>query len=369
MSDPSQAGAPLDQPAEVREEERIDPARIEPFLRRTMPQFEGPVSVLQFPKGHSNLTYLVKAGGREVVLRRPPFGVKVKSAHDMKREYDILSALQGVYGRAPRPIAFCEDESVIGAKFYLMERVTGVVLRGEKPPPGLAFTPELLRKTSTALVDNLVDLHAVDVTRPPLSNIGKPQGYVARQVTGWTERYFKAKTDEIPAVEAAAAWLGRNMPKESGASVVHNDYKYDNVMLDPRDLTRVVAVLDWEMATVGDPLMDLGTFIGYWGDADDPEELRARAYGPTSLPGSLSRLQVVERYAETSGREVGSILFYYVFALFKIAVIVQQIYKRWVDGATRDPRFGTLINWVRVMAHQSERALTRGRIDRLGEKA
>jgi aminoglycoside phosphotransferase (APT) family kinase protein len=285
----------------------------------------------------------------------------------MKREYDILSALKGVYGCAPRPIAFCEDESLIGAKFYLMERVRGVILRGDKPPPGVTFTPDLLRRTSTALVDNLVDLHAVDVTKPPLSSIGKPQGYVARQVKGWTERYANARTEDIRGVEQAAAWLARNMPKESGASVIHNDYKYDNVMLDADDLTRIVAVLDWEMATVGDPLMDLGSFIGYWGDPDDPQELRTRAYGPTYLPGSLSRLQLVERYSERSGREVGSILFYYVFALFKIAVIVQQIYKRYVEGSTRDPRFASLIDWVRIMAHQAERALEKGRIDRLGE--
>ena len=359
---------PLDQPAEVREEERIDPARIEPFLRRALPDAAGPVSVLQFPKGHSNLTYLLRVGDREVVLRRPPFGVKVKSAHDMRREYDILSALNGAYGRAPKPIAFCDDEFLIGAKFYLMERVRGLILRGDRPPAGMTFTPELLRQTSTALVDNLADLHAVDVKRPPLSTIGRPEGYVARQVTGWTRRYVDAKTEEIPGVEAAAAWLARNMPAESGAAVVHNDYKYDNVMLDPNDLTRIVAVLDWEMATVGDPLMDLGTFIGYWGDPDDPEELRTRAYGPTYLPGSLSRLQLVERYAEKSGRAVGSILFYYVFALFKIAVIVQQIYKRYVEGHTRDPRFAGLIHWVRVMAHQAERALAMGRIDRLGER-
>jgi len=191
---------------------------------------------------------------------------------------------------------------------------------------------------------------------------------VARQVKGWTERYSNAKTDEIGGVETAAAWLGRNMPAESGTAVIHNDYKYDNVILDPNDLTRIVAVLDWEMATVGDPLMDLGTFIGYWGDPDDPQELRTRSYGPTYLPGSLSRLQIVERYAERSGRAVGSILFYYVFALFKIAVIVQQIYKRYVDGQTRDPRFASLIHWVRVMAHQAERALEKGRIDRLGEQ-
>jgi aminoglycoside phosphotransferase (APT) family kinase protein len=358
----------IDQPTEMREEERIDPARIEAFLRRALPDAAGPVSVLQFPRGHSNLTYLLRAGEREVVLRRPPFGVKVKSAHDMKREYDILSALKGVYPRAPRPIAFCDDESLIGARFYLMERVRGVILCGAEPPPGVTFAPELLRGTSTALVDNLADLHAVDVSRPPLSNLGRPRGYVARQVTGWTERYFNAKTDEISGVEAAAEWLARNMPVESGAAVIHNDYKYDNVMLDPSDLTRIVAVLDWEMATVGDPLMDLGTFIGYWGDPGDPEELRTRSYGPTWLPGSLSRSQIVERYAERSGRAVESILFYYVFALFKIAVIVQQIYKRYVEGVTSDSRFATLIQWVRVMARQAERALEKGRIDRLGER-
>jgi aminoglycoside phosphotransferase (APT) family kinase protein len=335
VSDRRAAELALDQPAEVREEERIDPAAIEPFLRRALPDAAGPVSVLQFPKGHSNLTYLLVVGEREVVLRRPPFGVKVKSAHDMKREYDILSALKGVYGRAPMPIAFCDDESLIGAKFYLMERVRGVILRGDKPAPGITFTPELMRKSSTGLVDNLADLHAIDVTRAPLSSMGRPQGYVARQVTGWTERYYKAKTDEVPGVEAAAAWLARNMPRESGAAVIHNDYKYDNVMLDPNDLTRIVAT---------------------------------RAYGPTYLPGSLSRMQLVERYSERSGRAVGSILFYYVFALFKIAVIVQQIYKRYVEGHTRDPRFASLIHWVRVMAHQAERALTMGRIDRLGEQ-
>jgi aminoglycoside phosphotransferase (APT) family kinase protein len=367
VNEPRAVEPSVDEPAQVREEERIDPSRVEPFLRSTLRDAAGPISILQFPKGHSNLTYLVRVGEREVVLRRSPFGVKVKSAHDMKREYEILSALKGVYRRAPKPIAFCDDESLIGAKFYLMERVRGVILRGDKPPSGIDFSPELLRQTSTALVDNLADLHAVDVTRPPLAALGHPRGYVGRQVNGWTERYLNAKTDEIPGVEAAAAWLSRNMPSESGAAVIHNDYKYDNVVLDPKDLTRIVAVLDWEMATVGDPLMDLGSFIGYWADSDDLSELRARAYGPTYLPGSLSRLQIVERYAQRSRLAVGPILFYYVFALFKIAVIVQQIYKRYVEGHTRDPRFASLLEWVRVMAHQAERALEKGRIDRLGK--
>ena len=365
---PSPPGAgrpPLDQPDEVRDEERFDPERLRPVLAAAFPDATGPISLLQFRKGHSNLTYLVRIGEQEAVLRRAPFGARIKTAHDMGREFAILSALQGVYPCAPRPLAFCEDESVIGARFYLMERVRGLILRGD-PASTAAATPALARATSTALVDNLVDLHAVDLVRSGLAQMGKPEGYVARQVGGWTERYRRARTDDVPQVEAAAAWLAGHMPPESGAALVHNDYKYDNVVFDPARSGHIVAVLDWEMATVGDPLMDLGTTLGYWIDADDPPALRARPSGPTFVPGCLSRVQVVERYAERSGREVGSVLFHYVFALVKIAVIVQQIYKRYVDGLTHDPRFAVLIDWVRVLGQQADRALERGRIDRLG---
>jgi len=356
----------IDAPDDVREEERFDAERLRGFLEAALPGASGPLQVLQFRKGYSNLTYLVRIGNQEAVLRRAPFGVQVKSAHDMRREFTILSALQGVYAKAPRPIAFCDDESLIGARFYLMERVRGVVVRTAEPPPGAVLTLELLRAISSALVDNLAGLHAVDVTGAELGSIGRPEGYVARQVTGWTERYAKAQTHDLPQVEAAAAWLARNLPKESGAAVIHNDYKYDNVVLDPGDLSRIVAVLDWEMATVGDPLMDLGTLLAYWCDPDDPPEMRARTYGPTFLPGSLSRTGLVERYQERSGRTGFDALFYYVFALFKNAVVVQQIYKRYVQGHTRDPRFATLGDWVRLVSAQAERALARGRIDRLG---
>jgi aminoglycoside phosphotransferase (APT) family kinase protein len=355
---------PVDEADEVREEEKFDPERLRPWLEAAFPGERGPIALLQFRKGHSNLTYLVRIGEHEAVLRRAPFGAKIKSAHDMGREFKILSSLQGFYAKAPRPLAFCEDESVIGARFYLMERVHGMILRGSTPAAGL--TPELLRASSIALVDNLVELHAVDLDRTGLAAIGKPQGYVARQVTGWTDRYFRAKTDEVPEVEEAAAWLAANMPGESGAALVHNDYKFDNVVLDPADPSRILAVLDWEMATVGDPLMDLGTMLGYWTDPDDPEEMRVRTYGPTFLPGCLSRLEIVERYSQRSGRAVGQVLFHYVFALLKIAAIVQQIHRRYVDGHTRDPRFADLLRSVRVISGQAVRALERGRIDRLG---
>ena len=355
-----------DEADEVRDEERFDPEKVRPWLEKAFPGATGPVVARQFRKGHSNLTYLVSLGDEEAVLRRAPFGATVKSAHDMGREWRILSALQGRYARAPRPLAFCEDASVLGAPFFLMERVKGIILRGNGSGAGVELTPALLAATSRALVDALVELHAVPVEGTPLAALGKPAGYVERQVKGWTERYFAAKTDEIPEIEAAAAWAAAHLPAPSGATLVHNDYKYDNVVLDPAEPSRVVALLDWEMATLGDPLMDLGTALGYWTDPDDPEALRAGAFGPTSLPGNLSRREVVERYAERSGRPAGDVLFHYVFALFKLAVILQQIYRRWKDGHTRDPRFGRLIEVVRVLGTQATRALDRQRIHGLG---
>jgi aminoglycoside phosphotransferase (APT) family kinase protein len=355
----------LDEADEVRAEERLDLERLRGFLEGVFPGVAGPLSVLQFRRGHSNLTYLVRLGEREAVLRRAPFGTKVKHAHDMSREFRLLSALQGVYPRAPRPLASCDDPAVLGAPFYLMERVRGVVIRGDGSEAGIPFTPELLRRTSTALVDALADLHAVSIAGP-LATLGRPEGYVARQVKGWTERYFAAKTHEVETVEAVAAWLAANMPAERGAALVHNDFKYDNVVLDPADPTRVIAVLDWEMAALGDPLMDLGTTLGYWIDADDPPEMKDRPNGPTALPGSLTRLELWERYAVRIGLPAPSPLFYYVFALFKIAVIVQQIFRRFVDGHTRDERFGGLDRRVRILGAQAARALDRGRIHALG---
>jgi aminoglycoside phosphotransferase (APT) family kinase protein len=364
VSEPSRPR--LDEAEEVREEERFDPERIRPVLLQAFPGAAGPVTARQFRKGHSNLTYLVSIGDREAVLRRAPFGARVKSAHDMHREWTLLSALQGVYPRAPRPLAFCDDEAVLGARFYLMERVRGVILRGDGRESGLPLGPELLRATSTALVDALADLHAVPVAGTPLAALGRPAGYVERQVRGWTERYQAARTDDVPEIEAAAAWAAAHLPPAGGVALVHNDYKYDNVVLDPADPARVVAILDWEMATVGDPLLDLGTTLGYWTDPGDPAPLRASAFGPTHLPGSLSRREVVDRYALRTGRDVGDVLFHYVFALFKLAVIVQQIYRRFVDGHTSDPRFARLGDMVRILGTQASRALDRGRIHDLG---
>jgi aminoglycoside phosphotransferase (APT) family kinase protein len=316
MIDP--ASPLLDQPRDVRPGEALDEARLHAFLVARRPELSGPLAVQQFPSGHSNLTYLLRVGEHELVLRRPPFGAAIKTAHDMGREFHILSGLADVYPKVPRPILFCEDESVIGAPFYLMERVRGVILRGQRPPRGITLSPEVMRKLSTALIENLAQLHAVDAAQAGLSDLGHPQGYVARQIKGWTERYLRAKTDAIPQVEEVAAWLEKHRPPERGVSLIHGDFKYDNCVLDPEDLSRIVAVLDWEMATIGDPLMDLGTTLGYWVDPTDPDEHKLLPLGPTLLEGNLDRSALVAEYCRLSGRAVPDPLFYYVYGLFKI---------------------------------------------------
>jgi aminoglycoside phosphotransferase (APT) family kinase protein len=351
----------LDQATPIRPGEELPVDRLATYLRQHLPGVSGPLAVEQFPHGHSNLTYLVRLGSTELVLRRPPFGTVVKTAHDMGREYRVLSGLSAVYAAAPRPYQYCADERVLGAPFYIMERRHGVILR-KGLPPDLVLNPPTARRLGLALIDNLALLHSLDYKSAGLGDLGKPEGYVARQVSGWIKRYAEAKTDELPALDRVARWLGNNVPSDAGAALIHNDYKYDNLILDPSDLTRIVAVLDWEMATVGDPLMDLGTTLGYWIEATDPEPLRQVATGPTYLPGSLTRQELCARYQDKTGRPLGNVLFYYCYGLFKIVGIVQQIYARYVRGQTHDPRFARLNEWVAVLAHQADRSLDKGQV-------
>lgn len=359
------SGASLDATRPVRPGEEIPAAQLALWLAERLPGAARPIEIEQFPGGHSNLTYLLRSGDREMVLRRPPFGSRVKTAHDMGREFRVLSRLHAAYPKAPEAFLHCDDPSVIGAPFYLMERVRGVILRHQRPPEGVELPPATLRAVSEAAVDGLADLHAVDHEAVGLGDFGRPEGYVRRQVEGWSERWRNARTDEVPAVDRAAGWLVEHQPAESGAALIHNDYKYDNLVLDQQDLPRILAVLDWEMATVGDPLMDLGTSLGYWIDADDHPGLRLLPAGPTALPGNLSRIEVAERYAARTGRDVSRIVFHYVYGLFKIAVIAQQIYYRYQAGLTKDERFAGLIDAVRILGRTASRAIEKGRIDRL----
>lgn len=351
----------LDEAVAVRPGEELPVAALQAYLSEHLPGTAGPLVVEQFAQGHSNLTYLLRAGDKELVLRRAPFGNQVKSAHDMAREFRVLSKLWAVYPPAPRPYLFCDDPAVLDVPFYLMERRRGVILR-RRLPAALTIDPTAARSLSLALIDSLASLHAIDYAAAGLGDLGKPEGYVARQVSGWLDRYTKSRTDDIVSMDRVARWLAENQPPESGAALIHNDFKYDNVVLDPTDLARVVAVLDWEMATVGDPLMDLGTTLGYWVEAGDSQGLRWHATGPTDLPGSLTRRELVDRYAERTGRDVTNVLFYYVFGLYKIAVIVQQIYARYVRGHTRDARFAQLNELVAVLAEQADTAVTAGEV-------
>ncbi|HEY0376454.1 MAG TPA: phosphotransferase family protein [Pyrinomonadaceae bacterium] len=355
----------IDKPREVREGEQLDLPKLLAYLRDKLPDIEGEAEVRQYPAGFSNLTYHLRVGGREFVLRRPPHGAKIKTAHDMGREFMILSRLRPVYPKVPRPVLYCEDETILGAPFYLMERVRGVILRA-RPPEGVELSAQTMRRLSESFVRNLVEIHAVDYAAAGLGDLGRPEGYVSRQIEGWTRRYYNARTDDVPEVEGLARWLAEHAPQDSGRALIHNDYKYDNVVFDPEDLARVVAVLDWEMATVGDPLMDFGTSLAYWMDPDDPADWQAAGFGLTALAGNLRRRELVETYARLSGRDVRDPVFYFAYGLLKVAVIVQQIYHRYSQGHTTDPRFAGLLSLVRASGKLAQRAVEKKRVDELG---
>ncbi|MFN7931327.1 MAG: phosphotransferase family protein [Blastocatellia bacterium] len=298
-----------------------------------------PLTLAQFPGGHSNLTYLVQFGEKEFVLRRPPVGPVAPTAHDMPREYRMLAAINPVFPLAPKPFLLCEDTSIIGVPFYLMERRRGIVVRRDVPPE-IGADLALRRRVSESLVDTLADLHAVDIEKNNLSHLGKPAGFVARQVKGWSDRWARAKTNDVPEMELLVQWLQQQLPPDPvRPTLLHNDYKLDNVILDARDPAKLVAILDWEMCALGDPLVDLGLLLCYWSQKGDSEARREAISGVTVLPGWISRAEIVERYAERTGADVSNIVFYEVLALFKLTVVIQQIYYRFHVGQTNDERF------------------------------
>jgi aminoglycoside phosphotransferase (APT) family kinase protein len=336
----------VDQSTDIRDGEQLDLAKLEPYLKKAIPGLDGPLVVKQYPSGFSNLTYAVRVGDREMVLRRPPFGSKVKSAHDMGREYRVLSKLHPHYPPAPEPLVYCEDTEILGAPFYVMKRIKGAILRMVQPP-GMDINPDQTRRLCESFIDNLILMHGIDYQAVGLGDLGKPEGYVERQVNGWIKRYHGSQTDEIPDIDNIAKWIADRTPPDSGATLVHNDYKFDNIMLDPNDLTRVIGVLDWEMTTIGDPLIDLGTTLAYWVEPTDEQKMQIVRTFVTVLPGAMTRVQLAERYAKKTGRDISNMLWYYCFALFKLAGIVQQIYFRYAKGLTKDERFAPLIHSVR----------------------
>lgn len=328
----------IDQAGAIREGEELDPAVVDRFMKAAIPGLEGDIQIHQYPGGASNLTYQVDYGDRSFVLRRPPFGKIAKSAHDMLREARVMQALKPAYPYVPEIVAICDDHEVLGCDFYVMERLKGIILRQDFPQ-GLDLDEADTRKLCLNVIDKLVELHQVDAKAAGLDSLGKGAGYVQRQIGGWSDRFRKARTDDVGDFEEVMTWLNDNMPQDVAQCVIHNDYRFDNVVLNPDNPFEVIGVLDWEMATIGDPLMDLGNSLAYWIEAGDEPAMQMLRRQPTHRPGMLTRREVVDYYLERSGLDVPNFDFYEVYGLFRLAVIIQQIYYRYYHGQTKDKRF------------------------------
>jgi aminoglycoside phosphotransferase (APT) family kinase protein len=343
-----------------REGEAIDAVALAAHLAGRLPGADGLPEVWQFGGGNANLTYLVRyPSGAEYVVRRPPHGPVAPTSHDMGREFRVLSVLHRAFPPAPRAHLYCEDAAVIGAPFFVMERRRGTVVRGVVPPEfGGGRDPVVNRRLSEVLIDTLADFHRVDPAAIGLETLGRPEGFLARQVSGWTERYERARTRDIPAATQVSRWLADRLPPSPPPTLLHNDWRLDNMMVASDDPGRVVAVFDWDMCTRGDPLADLGSLLSMWFESG--EDAAPPAPMPSRLPGFMTRVEAVRRYGERSGRDVGRVPYYHVFGLFKMAVVVQQIFVRYQRGQTKDARFaamdqavGVLMDLARTQAERS----------------
>ena len=333
-----------DSSASMRTGEELDPRLIDAWLKAQLPELTGTPQISQFPGGASNLTYLLQYPEREWVLRRPPFGDKAHSAHDMGREFRILKQLHGAFPYCPKAYVHCTDTQVIGAEFYLMERLNGIILRADLPSE-LNLDAQATTALCKGFIERLVELHQVDYRACGLTDLGRPEGYVRRQVSGWCERYDRALTPDAPRWAAVKAWLADKQPPDHPTpALIHNDYRLDNVILDPDNPLRITGVLDWELTTLGDPLMDLGNTLAYWIEASDPAPVQLMRRQPSNAPGMLTRAEFVACYAERAGVEIANIDFYYTYGLFRLAGIVQQIYYRYYHGQTQDKRFASFVH-------------------------
>jgi len=341
----------------VRDGEQLDAEALARYLRKRVGGFDGAIEIEQFPGGHSNLTYLVRAGENEWVLRRPPFGATVASAHDMGREYRVLSRLHKVFPKAPTPVIHCDETAVIGAPFYVMNRMPGVIYRAQKPN-AFALKPHRVRDACYEFIETLAELHLVDYQLAGLDDLYKGPGYLDRQVRGWAARWAGAKIDDTPKMDRVEKWIGeRRPPRDYAATVIHNDFKFDNLVYDTDSGKKLVGVLDWEMSTIGDPLSDFATTLTTWHTGDDEP---ASTVAPCFLireTGALTRDELIRIYQRRTGFDVSDLLWYYVFALYKGAIILQQIYYRYHHGHTRDQRFAPLGDVARSLAHRAEEAI------------
>lgn len=354
MSDP----ALLDAAKAVRDGESFDLDRADAWLKDAVAGLEGTPALTQFSGGASNLTYLLSYDNRELILRRPPFGHIAKGAHDMAREYSVQRALKPVYPAVPEMVALCQDQSVMRCDFYVMDRIVGIIPRANLPR-GLNLDACQTRALCLGVIDKLIELHQVDHRAAGLDTLGKGFGYVERQISGWSTRYQKSRTWNTPGWTRVMDWLRANMPDDIANVIIHNDFRFDNVVLDADDPMKIIGVLDWEMATLGDPLMDLGNSLAYWVQADDDRLQQSLRRQPTHLPGMLTRDEVVEYYCDKTGFKTDNWTFYEVYGLFRLAVIIQQIYYRYHHKQTRNPAFRQFWLANHYLHWRSKRAIKR----------
>ncbi|MFY0630319.1 MAG: phosphotransferase family protein [Flavobacteriaceae bacterium] len=348
---------------QVRKGEELPEVKLKEFLQKNelINALESELLVKQFTHGYSNLTYLLSIEDKEYVLRKPPIGA-IKRGHDMSREYKVQSGVQKVFSKVPKMFAYTDDASVLGSEFYIMEKVEGIILN-YKEAHKRNIQPEQYNVVANSWLDTFTELHQLDYKAIGLEDLGRPEGYVERQVTNWGKQYLKAATDDVPAAGMVMKWMQENQPKAYQHCLIHNDYKYDNVVFKDDSWREVSSVLDWEMATLGDPLMDLGTSLGYWTVATDHDFVKQGIPSPTVFEGNPIRSEIVEMYAQKSGRDVNNIVFYYAFGLFKIAVIAQQIYYRYSKGLTTDPRFANLNKAAELCCNLALKAIKTKSID------
>ncbi len=338
----------VDQASEIRAGEELDIAKVDAYLKQSIPELTGVPVVTQFPGGASNLTYQVSYDNRDLILRRPPFGRIAKSAHDMIRESSVIKSLRTAYPYVPEILAQCTDHAVMGCDFYVMERLVGIIPR-QNLPADLGLSADQVRQMCLNVVDKLIELHQVDYVAAGLEGMGKGSGYVKRQIEGWSDRYRKALTEDASSFEGVMQWLHSHMPDDVGTCVIHNDFRFDNVVLNPDNPFEVIGVLDWEMATLGDPLMDLGNTLAYWVQADDDPQFQMMRRQPTHEKGMLTRKEVVAYYMEKTGRQYVNFDFYEIYGLFRLAVIIQQIYYRYFHGQTKDKRFAGFVHAAKYL--------------------
>lgn len=353
----------IDKAGNVRKGEELDVEKVDAWLKANLQgddgvalALEGVPSVKQYSGGASNWTYCLSYNNKELILRRAPAGTKAKGAHDMGREYHLQAALEPVYQYVPKMLGFCKDPEVLGTDFYVMEKVTGIIPR-KNLPRGLSLTPEQTKSMCLSVLDCMIELHQADYKSAGLEGIAKGEGYTQRQIEGWSRRYDNAKTWNVPSGKYVMNWLKANMPAKETICLTHNDFRFDNVVLDEEDTSKVLGVLDWELATLGDPLMDLGNTLAYWVEDDDDFLAQMMRRQPTHLKGMLTRKEVIEYYCNKMGFDVANFRFYEVYGLFRLAVIVQQIYYRYHHKQTTNPAYKRFWIFVHYLLWRCKKAI------------